>query len=115
MFGFSIAIATIRILVTTFALSGLVQLAGPRFVRDAYARWEYPRGYYRITGTLELLAATLLAVPATRIRGAVLACIIMFGAVVTLLHHREYLHAVPAMALFVAAALAATLIAGAEW
>ncbi len=115
MFGFSISILTIGTLVTTFALSGLVQLAGPRFVRDAYARWEYPSGYYRITGTLELLAATLLAVPETRVRGAILAGIIMFGAVVTLLHHREYLHAVPAMALFVATALAATLIAGAEW
>ena len=100
---------------TTFALSGLVQLAGPRFVRDAYARWEYPSGYYRITGTLELLAATLLAGPTTRVRGAILAGIVMFGAVVTLLDHREYLHAVPAMALFVAAALTAILIAGAEW
>jgi hypothetical protein len=111
---FSIQLLIIRFLVIIFALVGLVQLAGPRCVREAYARWDYPRGYYHITGILELLAATLLAVPETRILGAILAGIIMFGAIITLLENREYLHALPAMALLTATILTAALIAGAK-
>jgi hypothetical protein len=114
MSALSIQLLIIRPLVATFALFGLVQLTGPRFVREAYARWEYPRGYYYITGLLELLAATLLALPGTRILGAFLGGIILFGAIITLLENHEYLHALPAMALLVATILAATVIAGAK-
>jgi hypothetical protein len=114
MSALSIQFLIIRPLVATFALFGLVQLAGPRFVREAYARWEYPRGYYYLTGMLELLAATLLALPGTRILGAILAGSILFGAIITLLENHEYLHALPAIVLLVGTILAAALIAGAK-
>ena len=44
-----------------FAVSALVHLAGPRFIREAYERWNFPRKFYRVTGIVELLAAAFLA------------------------------------------------------
>jgi hypothetical protein len=46
-----------------FAVIGLIQLAGPRFLREAYARWEYSQAVRVITGLLDLVAAAMLADP----------------------------------------------------
>jgi hypothetical protein len=93
---------------TIFAIAALVNLSGPRALRDAYARWGYPRRFHLITGTLESIAAAFLAVPETRIWGVAVAGIVLFVAVVTLLNHRQYLYAVPGIVLL--AALPPTLL-----
>ncbi len=87
-----------------FAAAGLYQLAGFRAVREAYARWHYPPRFYRVTGTLQFLAAAFLATGETRIWGIFLAGLITFMAVVTLLNHRQYAYAIPGMLLLVALA-----------
>jgi hypothetical protein len=87
-----------------FAVVGVAHLLAPRALRDAYARWHFPRGFYRVTGTLELLAALFLSVPILRIWGVALAAIITFVAVITLLNHRQYVYAVPGMLLMMALA-----------
>jgi hypothetical protein len=87
---------------------GVVQLDGPRFVRDAYQRWDYPRHLRLVTGLLDIAAALMLAEPSLRGWGIALAAILLFGCVVTLLDHRQYAYAVPAI-LMMAALVPATL------
>ena len=84
------------------AVAGLVNIAGPRRLREAYARWEFPTRFYLVAGALEVTAAAFLAIPELRIWGIALAGFIMFGAVVTLFNHRRYMSAVPGIILMAA-------------
>ncbi len=81
---------------------GLANMAGPRRLREIYARWEFPKRFYLVAGILELTAAAFLAIPEWRIWGIALAALIMFGAVVTLFNQRRYLYAVPGIVLMLA-------------
>ncbi|MGZ5141065.1 MAG: DoxX family protein [Burkholderiales bacterium] len=94
-------VATIG-LVFAFGASGLVQLVGPSFVRRAYQRWALPPRFHRVIGALMLLAAFFLTVPNTRLWGVMLAGLINFLAVVTLLKNREYGWALPGLAVAIA-------------
>ena len=92
--AFSLALA--------FGLIGAVQLAGPRFVRDAYARWDYAQNLRGVTGALDIAAAIMLAAPAMRGWGIALAAILTFGSVLVFLSHRQYAYALPTIGLMVA-------------
>jgi DoxX-like protein len=94
-----------------FAVAALANLAGPRVLRDAYARWGYSRGFHLTAGVIEATAALFLTAPQTRIWGVAVAAVVLFLAVVTLLNHRQYLYAVPGIVLL--AALPPTLLAAA--
>ncbi len=85
-----------------FAVSGLVHLSGAGFVHRAYERWQFPPKFYRVTGIVNIVAAAFLATPLTRIWGAVLAAMVIFFAVVTLLNNRQYAYSVPGMLLLFA-------------
>src|ERR1700675_4852106 len=78
-----------------FALAGLVNLTALSAVRQVYARWDIPGAFYRTLGIVEIIAAALLAMPDFRAWGIAIAAPIMFGAIVMLLNHRQYLYAVP--------------------
>jgi hypothetical protein len=109
MYGISFPVVVSWSLAATLVIAGLVQMGGSRMVRAAYANWEFPAGLSVVTGALEIIAAVGLAMPELRVWGILLTAFIMFGAVVTLLSHRQYLYAVPAimlMAALVPAALA---------
>src|SRR5260221_7214511 len=92
-----------------FAAAALLNLSGPRVLREAYARWGYPRGFHRITGVVELIAAIFLSMPQTRIWGVAVASVVLFVAVATLLNHPPYLYAPPGIVLL--APLPPTLLA----
>src|SRR5215471_21664927 len=89
-------------LATIFWLIGFTHLLGPRFLRNAFDKWNYGTKVRLLTGSLEIAAALLLAHPETRSWGIALAAVIMFGAVITLLSHEQYLIAVPSVALMLA-------------
>ena len=89
-------------LAVVFWVIGVVHLLGPRFLRDAFEKWNYGTLARLVTGTLEVVAALMLAHPELRGWGIALAALIMFGAVITLLSHEQYLCAVPTIALMVA-------------
>lgn len=96
-------------LAALFAAIGVVQLIGPRFLRDAYARWDYSQSLRIVTGILDIVTAALLADPELRGWGIALGVVLTFGSVVTLLNHRHYAAAGAAilmMVAFVPAALA---------
>jgi hypothetical protein len=90
------------ILAGVFAGIGLAHLGGPRFLRDAYERWSYPQRFRLTVGLLEMIAALLLTSPRLQSWGIALAVFINFGAVVTLLNHRQYVHALPGVILMAA-------------
>ena len=85
-----------------FAAAAVVHLAGPRRLRELYARWRYPLGFREVTGALLAVAAALLAVPQTRLFGLGAAAFVMFLSATTLLHHRQYRYAAPLIALLFA-------------
>jgi hypothetical protein len=91
-------------LATLFGLSALVNLAAPGFVRRAYQRWDFPRGFYYVVGIAQGLTALFLGVEQTRIWGGVLGAMILFVTVISLLNHRKYAYAVPAILVMVALA-----------
>lgn len=97
------------LLAALFAAIGLVQVTGPRFLRDAYERWGYWQGLRVFTGLLDVVTAAMLVDPDMRGWGIALGAVLTFGSVVTLLNHRHYAAAGAAvlmMVAFVPAALA---------
>ena len=83
--------ALVALLLTmAFALIGAVQLIGPRFVREAYKRWDYSQRLRIMTGILDLAAAVMLTDSGLRGWGIALGAVLTFGSVVTLLNHRHY-------------------------
>ena len=89
-------------LAVVFCVIGFIHLLGPRFLRDAFEKWNYGTRVRLVTGALEIMAALMLAHPELRGWGIALAAVIMFGAVVTLLRHEQYLWVAPSMALMAA-------------
>jgi len=87
---------------TVLMVVGMINIAGPRKLRETYANWEFPPRFYLVAGVFEVTAAAFLAVPELRLWGIVLAGLIGFGAVVTLFNQRRYLSAVPAIVLMIA-------------
>lgn len=59
-----------------------------------YLRWGYPAWFHFVTGSLECIAALLLLKTSTRLWGAVLGSFIMVSALITVILHREYMHAI---------------------
>lgn len=101
-----IAIANIlaNLLALLFAGVGLLHVAAPHGLRMAYRRWQFGRGFHYAAGTAQILAALFLAIPQTRIWGGFLAGMILFVTVVSLLNHRKYFHAAPAILALIALA-----------
>lgn len=97
-------VPTLDALVLTglFGASGLLHLAGPRFLRAAYRRWSFPSNTHRVVGVLEILAALFLSNPVTRIWGVILAGFVIFFATVALLNRGQYAYSVPGLILMLA-------------
>jgi hypothetical protein len=87
-----------------FGFAGLLHIAAPRGLREAYRRWQFPRGFYYVAGAAQLIAALFLSAPQLRIWGGILAAMILFVTVVSLLNRRKYSYAVPAILVMVALA-----------
>ncbi len=101
MFELSLPVAAAWINAGIFAAAGLINLAGLRSVREVYADWDVPAATYRTLGLIELVAAAFLAMPEFRFWGVILAAPIMFGSVVLLLDHRNYVFASSVIVLLV--------------
>jgi hypothetical protein len=97
-------------LAVVFVAIGAIQLTGPAFVRDAYVRWRYSQRVRLVTGALDIVAGLMLAAPGLRGWGIGLAAILSFGAGVVFLNHRQYRHALSAIALMAALIPAAAAV-----
>jgi hypothetical protein len=104
-----IANALAAVLASLFAIAAAVHLIAPAALRAAYRRWQFGSGFHYAVGIAQLLAAVFLAVPQTRIWGGILAAVILFATITSLLNRRKYCYALPAIMamLAIAPALAA--------
>jgi hypothetical protein len=84
------------------SVTAVVNIAGPRSLRETYARWDFPTRFNLVLGMLEVTAAAFLAIPEWRSWGIALAAFIIFGTVITLFKHHRYMSAVPGVILMVA-------------
>jgi hypothetical protein len=100
VYGISVYSTIALTLAAIVAVIGAMQLAGPRFVIDAYGGWDYPKRVRVITGLLDVIAAS--AAPALRGWGIALTAILTFGSVVIFLSHQQYRYAIPAIGLMAA-------------
>jgi hypothetical protein len=99
-----IANAIAEILAGLFGLSAVLHLAAPGFLRRAYQRWAFARGFYYVVGTAQGLTALFLALHQTRIWGGILGAMILFVTVVSLLNRGKYLYALSAILVMLAIA-----------
>lgn len=81
------------LLAAFFLIGSIGNLLAPEQLLADYARWGYPRWFHYVTGSLELVAAILLASRSLRFPGAVLGAAIMLAASATVLFHGEHAHA----------------------
>ncbi len=101
-------------LAALFGGIGVVQLAGPRFLRAAYERWDYSPYLRIVTGFLDLAVAVMLLNPNERGWGIALGALLTFGSVVTLLNHRHYAAAAAAILMMMALVPAALAVPRAD-
>lgn len=84
----------IRLVAAAFASAGLFNAIATSTTRSNFVRWGYPAWWCRVTGGLEISAAILVAIPATRAAGLIL-CALILAAALTILRHREFSHLAP--------------------
>jgi len=92
-------------LVAFFLVGAVGNIAAPEPIAAEYARWGYPDWFHHVTGLLELAAAPLLARQVTRRNGAMLAALVMVGALFTLLANGDFDHASAPVTVLVALGL----------
>jgi len=89
-------------LIVIFAITAVIDLAGSRYIRARFRHWRYPPQFYRVMGMLQLFTSLFLAMPQLRIWGIILAGLITFFWVVTLLNHRQWSWAAAGMLMMMA-------------
>ncbi len=82
-----------------FLMSGGMKFMAPPEMVENFARWGFAQWFIYVVGAVEVGAAVLLALPATRVVGALILAVTMVGAAATHLLAGEYLHTFPAVML----------------
>ncbi|CAB3805776.1 DoxX family protein [Paraburkholderia fynbosensis] len=82
------------VLAVFFVVGSLSNIVAPRSIFEEYLKWGYPHWFHFVTGSLELMAAILLARARTRLGGSALGCTVMLAALATVTVHGEYGHGV---------------------
>ena len=85
-------VLSIWLLVAAFFGAGVFNAIGTPATKAGFVRWGYPQWWCRLTGGLEIAAAVLVALPASRIVGLALRAVIITAAVLTVLRVRELSH-----------------------
>jgi uncharacterized membrane protein YphA (DoxX/SURF4 family) len=98
-------------LAVIFVVAGIINIIGRGTVKTDFARWGFPDGFNIVCGGLELVGAALLLLPSTRFWGLALLGMIMTGAILSLLRHREPIsHLAPALGIAALLALDAIVL-----
>lgn len=85
----------IGLLAAAFFGAGAFNLIGTQATKRSFTRWGYPDWWCRVTGGLEIVAAGLIALSASREAGLILGAVIVAAAVLTVVRHREFQHLAP--------------------
>jgi hypothetical protein len=96
-------------LAVIFVVAGIINIIGRGTVKTDFARWGFPDGFNIVCGGLE--ACRRLLLPSTRFWGLALLGMIMTGAILSLLRHREPIsHLAPALGIAALLALDAIVL-----
>lgn len=98
--NYSWAVWLAWLLTAFFAVSGLLNFAGFRPMRDALIGWGYPRWFPLVNGAYDLVTAAAIAWYPTRPLGLILSVLLCLVIWVTLLRNRDYRHMPPSIVLF---------------
>jgi len=79
-----------------FFVGAIINSLAPGKIREDYHRWGYPAWFRFITALLELIAAILIVSYRYKLPGLALAVLVMGAAIITLIYHKEFKHAIPA-------------------
>jgi uncharacterized membrane protein YkvI len=112
LFGISAATLLAWVLALALLGTGVVNAAGSAALKDDFVRWGYPRWWNLVTAGLEVLAAALIAMPATRNAGLMLSAAICVAAVATVVRYKDYGHVAPGAVLTALSALDLALLEG---
>ena len=82
-----------------FCINGIVNVIGPKGMREGFARWGFPSWFHIANGRIQLLAGLLLIAEATRFLGLALGVLVCLGVFVTLIRHSEFSHLPPGIVL----------------
>jgi succinate dehydrogenase/fumarate reductase cytochrome b subunit len=82
-----------------FAVNGVVNVVGPRSMREGFARWGYPPWFHVFNGVLQLAIGFLIAFPSTRMVGLGVGALICVAVFITLIRHHEAAHLPPSIVL----------------
>ena len=77
-----------------FVVGAIGNWIAPPAIRADYQRWGYPGWFHYVTAITELATAALLVFPGVRLIGAGLGATVMAAALLTVIRHREFSHAV---------------------
>jgi putative oxidoreductase len=77
------------LLAVLFTIQGAMKVGGSTAWISRFAGWGYPDHFYLAIGLAELCGAGFLLIPKLARSGAILLIVIMIGATVTHLLHRE--------------------------
>lgn len=80
-------------LIAVYSIGGIVNIVGPKGVRDSFVAWGYPRWFNYVTGALELLAVAMILYAPTQLYGVALGAVIMVAALASLVLNRAWNHA----------------------
>lgn len=78
-----------------FLVGGIVNSTGLPKIRDGFARLGFPGWWCWITGALEIAAALLVLVTASRTIGIILGACIMLAALAAIFRQKAYSHLPP--------------------
>jgi hypothetical protein len=104
-------LALVSLTAIGFAGAGAFNMVGTAATQADFARWGYPRGWWRVTGLLELIAGALIAWPQTRQMGLVLGAAIILAAAATVVRNRDFSHLTP-IAVFIVLLAGTAALAG---
>ena len=85
-----------------FLIGSVANILQPEPIQLPYARWGYPDWLPYLTGLMELAAALLIAREKTRDLGVIIGGLVMSGALITVLTHHEFAHALAPTAVLIA-------------
>jgi len=77
------------LLAALFAIQGIIKLSGSPAWVSRFRGWGYPDHFYFVVGLIELLGSIALLIPRIAKLGALLLIVVMTGATVTHVAHRE--------------------------
>jgi hypothetical protein len=82
-----------------FTVNGVVNIIGPKGMRDSFARWGYPSWFHLLNGALQIVIAVLLVMDTTRLLGLGLGVLLCLAIFATLIRHHEAAHLLPSIVL----------------